>query len=121
MTEPATKDFFNDSVFGKIVKVTLEDNRILYGNLHCVDSRKNLVLMDAIEQIPSPYIAPISAHLKLFIRYPILAQNYLSLPQEITEDKEIMEEINAQFAKDKFLVGQVIVPGNVVTKLEIQK
>lgn len=121
MSENSSKEYFQSSVFGKIVKVTLNDERILFGQLHCVDSSKNLVMLDAVEQIPSQYNAPISSHLNLFVRQGISATKYLDLPLETTENAELMEKINTEFAKDKFLVGQVIVPGKVIKKLEIQK
>ena len=121
MTNTTPKEFFQSKVLGSCVKVELDDQRIIYGILHCVDAKKNLVLMDAIKQVPSQYIAPISKSLSLFIRYKIHAEKFLSLPQETLDNAELMKELDEEFAKDKFIVGQVIVPGARVKKLGIQK
>lgn len=45
---------------GKMVCVELKDDRKIYGQLVCTDKQKNLVINDAITEVPAEYNSPIN-------------------------------------------------------------
>jgi small nuclear ribonucleoprotein (snRNP)-like protein len=40
---------FAKDILGTVVRATLQDGRIIYGKLTCIDKRNNLVFQEAIE------------------------------------------------------------------------
>jgi len=112
---------FRNKVLNKPVLVTLADQRKIFGKLTCVDKHKNLVVTDAVEEIPDEYIAKINEKLPILTRSAMKIQNYFTLPEEIINDKAKLKEIEEQFFKNKFYLGQAIIPGFSITKVEIQK
>ena len=112
--------FFNDLVLGKTIKIELKDNRCIYGILHCVDKFKNMVLVEAVEEIETKYISPINKSLSFFMRNTISADKYITFPEEIKSNSELMKEINEKFCENKFWVGQVIIPGDKIKSISLQ-
>lgn len=118
--EMDVKQYFKDHVLGKYVRIVLSDDRKIYGNLHCIDKDKNMVLVDAAQEINDKYVAPINENLKFFVRNELRPEKYLKIPEDILQDEEKKKILNKEFRKNKFYIGQVIIPGKNIKKLEIQ-
>ena len=118
--QPDIKQYFKDNVLGKYVRVVLSDDRKIYGNLHCVDKFKNMVILDAIQEINDKYVAPINQTLKFFVKNELRPEKYLKIPENIMNDEEKKKTLEKEFRRNKFYIGQVIIPGKNVKKLEIQ-
>jgi len=118
--QPDIKQYFKDNVLGKYVRVVLSDDRKIYGNLHCVDKFKNMVIVDAIQEINDKYVAPINQTLKFFVKNELRPEKYLKIPENIMNDEEKKKTLEKEFRRNKFYIGQVIIPGKNVKKLEIQ-
>lgn len=112
---------FKSEVIDQVLKVTLIDKRVLYGKLICLDNQKNIVLADSIEQIPEEFIAPVNKQLAFHARSTINSAGYIKLGKEESENAELMSKIDKEFGKDKFYLGQVIVQGKSIAKIEIQR
>jgi small nuclear ribonucleoprotein (snRNP)-like protein len=50
--EDSEISWVKERVLGKKLKITLEDNRIVKGKLHCVDHQGNVILEETKERIP---------------------------------------------------------------------
>ena len=118
--KPDLKQYFKENVLGKYVRVILSDDRKIYGNLHCVDKFKNMVIVDAVQEIDDKYVAPINQTLKFFVKSQLKPENYLKIPQDIATNEEQKKQLEKEFRRNKFYIGQVIIPGKNVKKLEIQ-
>lgn len=118
--KPDLKQYFKENVLGKYVRVILSDDRKIYGNLHCVDKFKNMVLVDSVQEIDDKYVAPINQTLKFYVKNQLKPENYLKIPQEIANNEEQKKQLEKEFRRNKFYIGQVIIPGKNVKKLEIQ-
>lgn len=114
------KKYFKENVLGKYVRVQLTDDRNIYGNLHCIDKEKNMVLVDAIQEINEKYVAPLNQTLKFFVKNDLQPEKYLKVSEEILHNEEKKKILDKEFRKNKFLIGQVIIPGKNIKKLEIQ-
>lgn len=114
------KQFYKDQVLGKYIRVVLDDDRKIYGNLHCVDKYKNMVIVDAIQEISEKYVAPINENLKFFVKNELRPEKYLNIPESLLKDEEQKKILDKEFRKNKFYIGQVIIPGKNIKKLEIQ-
>ena len=112
---------FKKQFVDKVIKITLTDKRVLYGKLSCIDKQKNIVLADSIEQIAHEYIAPVNEQLSFLARSSLKASNYVEVEKDQLENQELMEKVDKEFAKNKFYVGQVIVQGKSIEKIEVQK
>lgn len=119
--ESSLKSKFQSSILGKPVRVELSDGRRVYGNLHCVDKKKNMVLIDALEEVAPEYIAPINDHLTFFVKNDLKLEKYLRLDEKIKSDEEALKQLDSKFRKGKFFIGQVIIPGKEIVKLETQQ
>lgn len=117
---PEIKQFFKENVLGKYVRVVLSDDRKIYGNLHCIDKFKNMVIIDAIQEIEDKYVAPINQTLKFFVKNEVRPEKYLKIPENIAKDEEKRKELEKSFRRNKFYIGQVIIPGKNIKTLEIQ-
>ena len=62
------KRYFLNNVLGKYVKILVTDGRIFYGELECIDNQKNIVLKDALEEIPLKYVSPINKELEFYVQ-----------------------------------------------------
>ena len=82
------KQYFKEKVIGKYVRVVLTDERRIYGNLHCIDKHKNMVIIDAIQEINEKYVAPINETLKFFVKNELRPEKYLQIPESILKDEE---------------------------------
>ena len=118
--KPDLKQYFKENVLGKYVRVILSDDRKIYGNLHCVDKCKNMVIVDAVQEIDDKYVAPINQTLKFFVKSQLKPENYLKIPQDIATNEEQKKQLEKEFRRNKFYIGQVIIPGKNVKRLEIQ-
>ena len=118
--KPDLKQYFKENVLGKYVRVILSDDRKIYGNLHCVDKFKNMVIVDAVQEIDDKYVAPINQTLKFFVKSQLKPENYLKIPQDIATNEEQKKQLEKEFRRNKFYIGQVIIPGKNVKRLEIQ-
>lgn len=119
--ESSLKSKFQSSILGKPVRVELSDGRRVYGNLHCVDKNKNMVLIDALEEVAPEYIAPINDHLTFFVKNDLNLEKYLRLDEKLKSDEAGLKELDSSFRKGKFFIGQVIIPGKEIIKLETQQ
>ncbi len=115
------KSKFQSSILGKPVRVELSDGRKIYGNLQCIDKNKNMVLIDALEEVASEYVAPINDYLTFFVKNDYKLEKYLKIDEKIKSDEEGLKKLDTLFRKGKFLIGQVIIPGREIVKLETQQ
>ncbi|KRX09356.1 Like-Sm (LSM) domain [Pseudocohnilembus persalinus] len=99
--------------------VTLQDDRKIYGMLQCFDNQKNLVLLDGIEEIDTKYISQINEKLQNLIRYDnwFLKHNP-QFTDQFLKNPELAEQVNKKWMKNKFFLGQIILPGKQVKKIE---
>ena len=111
-------EFFKEKVLGKQVVVELNDRRKFYGELECIDNEKNLLLKDALEEIPVEYVSPLNPKLEKFISHSYAGEPWVNT-ENVPEDKKLYFE--KEFSKNKFKVGGVVVMGKDVKKLMIQK
>jgi len=79
------------------LRVTTTDNRFFVGELKCTDRDKNLILAQTSEY-----------------RYPS-RQEVLAQEQEADERGRVKVDLRSRF------IGLVVVPGNVITKIEIEE
>jgi len=112
---------FRTRILNKPVCVTLADQRKVLGKISCIDQQKNLVMIDAIEEIPEQYVAPINEKLPVISRSIMKIKNYITLPEDVASNEEKVKELEEEFFKNKFYLGQAIIPGHCISKLEIQK
>lgn len=112
---------FRKKVLNKAACITLADGRKVLGKITCIDQQKNLVIIDAVEEVPDQYIAKINDKLPIISRSIMKIKNYIDLPQDVLADEEKLKKIEDEFFKNKFYLGQAIIPGHCVTKMEIQK
>ena len=119
-TQSEIKKFFKENVLGKYVRIVLNDDRRIYGNLHCIDKNKNMVIIDALQEIDEKYVAPINQTLKFFVKNDLRPEKYMKIPENLLKDEEKKKKLEAEFRKNKFFIGQVIIPGKNIKKLEIQ-
>lgn len=112
--------FFLENVINKSVKITLDDNRVVYGTLHCIDKQRNMVLIDAIQELDQKYVAPINESLNFYVKNENKSQKYIEYPENVKNDESLLKKADKEFWRNKFYVGQVIVPGKNIVKLEIQ-
>ena len=110
--------FFEEKVLGKQVRVDLNDNRIFYGELECIDNERNLLLKDALEEIPIEYVSPLNAKLEKFIANSFPGDPYVNTENVPADKKEYFEK---EFSKNKFRVGGVVIMGKDIKKLMLQK
>lgn len=112
---------FRARILNRPVCVTLADERKIYGKINCIDQQKNIVIFDAVEEIPEKYVAKINEKLPILTRSFMKIKNYITLPQEVMGNEEQLKKVEEEFFKNKFYLGPAIIPGHCVTKLEIQK
>ena len=112
---------FKSKFIDKTLKITLMDKRILYGKLSCIDNQKNIVLSDTIEEISEEFIAPVNSQLTFLAKSQIIAANVLEFNKEQLENTNLMTEVDKEFKKNKFYLGQTTVQGKSIEKIEIQK
>mmetsp|Transcript_45092 Transcript_45092/g.52154 ORF Transcript_45092/g.52154 Transcript_45092/m.52154 type:complete len:149 (-) Transcript_45092:229-675(-) len=118
--DPKITEFKNKFV-DKTLKITLIDKRILYGKLSCLDSQKNIVLTETIEEIADEFIAPVNSQLTFLAKQQIVASNYLGFAKEHLDNTETMAAVDKEFKKNKFYLGQTTVQGKSIAKIEVQK
>ena len=116
-----TLKLFKDKLLSKIVKVSLIDKRVLYGKLGCIDNLANLILHETIQEIPVEYISKINFKMEYYIRNHIKIQNYIKVKKEILDDIDQLKKMNEEFVKNKFYIGQTLIPSSAIEKLEVQK
>ena len=116
-----TLKLFKDKLLSKIVKVSLIDKRVLYGKLGCIDNLANIILHETIQEIPVEYISKINFKMEYYIRNHIKIQNYIKLKKEILDDVEQLKKMNEEFVKNKFYIGQTLIPSSAIERLEAQK
>jgi small nuclear ribonucleoprotein (snRNP)-like protein len=112
--------FFLENVINRIVKITLDDGRVVYGTLHCIDKQKNMVLVEAIQEMDQQFVAPVNESLNFYVKNENKSQKYIEYPESVKNDENLLKQVDREFWRNKFYVGQVIVPGKNIKKLEIQ-
>jgi small nuclear ribonucleoprotein (snRNP)-like protein len=114
------KQKFKDEVLSRPVRVTLVDGRVLYGKLNCLDQLGNIILMATVEEVAPEYIAPVNESLHISTQGLIKLYNYVD--EEVLKDvpEERRKVLEAEFRKNKFYIGQVMVARRSIKAIEVQ-
>ena len=112
---------FRSRVLSKKACVTLADERKILGEIICIDQYKNIVIVHAVEEIPAQYVSSINEKLPGIAKSLMKIQNYANISPELEADPEKLKNLEEEFFKNKFYLGQAIIPGHCITKLEIVK
>lgn len=110
--------FFEDKILGKNVVIELKDNRKFYGEIECIDTEKNILLKDALEEIPYEHVSPLNSKLEKFLAHSFPGDPYVDTTKIPNDKREYFEK---EFSKNKFRAGGVVIMGKDIKKLLIQK
>lgn len=110
--------YFQQNILGHMVRVDILDGRIFYGEVECIDNQRNLILKDAIEEIPDQYLSSLNGKLEVFIANSYTGEPFVSTAK-IPEEK--LENFGEKFTKNKFKVGGVVIMAKDLKRLLVQK
>ena len=111
-------DYFKENVLGKFVRIEIIDRRVFYGLLECVDNEKNMIIKDAIEEIPMDYVSPLNGKIEVFYNNQFPGEPHVDT-SKVPDDKK--DYFMQEFGKNKFRVGGVVIMGKHLKNMMIQK
>lgn len=110
---------------GQVVIVTIKDGRRFYGRWCGVDSKKTILLDDVLEELPAGGMSKVADQIESIDKYtsPLDVSRYASayIDFSFEPDEEKRKKLQKEFLDNKLRHQAVVIPGDSIAKIELQK
>lgn len=114
MQENKAEDIIHKKYIGKKARITTRNKRTFDGKIMCIDYRANIILHEAIAEIPTAQNCPLNYQLNNYADYKLEYYPPSELPDE--EQKQMSHE----YTGSHYYFGSIMVTGKDILKIELE-